>query len=389
MKVTINDSAVLRAVLPTALTAYLRAHGWRIRQDISDSSVTYWVNHRESVSLAQPLDRDFDDYDARIYEIISELASLEARSQLEILKALQLVAFDVIRFCDIAGVDAAYNVPLEVGLRAVEGLYNLVVGAAYAAVERRKTVPTRRPRQVQEYLASTKFGPIMNGTVNYAVYSPLALAPYRQASLFPNEDRIESMPYERSVVDTIVNATRVAAQTADLVLAGESIEKFDDTVSYGVNATVCEALSDLAAVSAQRTPVVRIEWSPELPHPLGRDDAPTISVPPNAIEVLQDAARYFKETGEREDYLVLGSVVIMHREPQDLEGDVAIISTVNDRPARIHIHLEHRDYSAALKANLEKKVVAVVGTLTKKGRAWVLLSPRDFRILEDEISDDQ
>ena len=88
MKVSIRDSAVLRAIRPLELAVYLRAKGWR-EVDHSEGSHAVWIHETdgtgEAIELLLPLNPDLRDVAPRMAEALQALEAVEDRSQLDIL----------------------------------------------------------------------------------------------------------------------------------------------------------------------------------------------------------------------------------------------------------------------------------------------------------------
>jgi hypothetical protein len=90
MKAIVCDRDILKSLEPNRVVAYLQAHQWHERTNVPQQ-VSTWTRDTfvdDKLKIYLPLDKDFDDYPRRIYEIIETLEKAENRSQLDILSEL-------------------------------------------------------------------------------------------------------------------------------------------------------------------------------------------------------------------------------------------------------------------------------------------------------------
>src|SRR5690606_27973212 len=86
VKASVTDPAVLAAVRPLELSAYLRAHGWRPRFGEGDLEEWELDTNDGVVEVAVPKHPHWRDYARRVREVIAELSRVEGRSELLIVQ---------------------------------------------------------------------------------------------------------------------------------------------------------------------------------------------------------------------------------------------------------------------------------------------------------------
>src|SRR5262249_13109686 len=86
-KGTVTDPAILGAVRPDDLAAYLRTHGWRPVRASPDDPLADWVKKTDAGRnvVSVPRYPDWRDYPRRIRDAVAELSRVEGRSELLIL----------------------------------------------------------------------------------------------------------------------------------------------------------------------------------------------------------------------------------------------------------------------------------------------------------------
>jgi hypothetical protein len=379
VKLEIRDAEVLRGISPFELAAYLRVQGWQQRAiQAGRFSVWEWPEQPDFEVLL-PLDRTFRDFALRVSDIFKALEQVENRSEYDILLDLVTTSADVIR-ARLHDVDAAHGtIPIEHGVTLVSRARDLISAAASAAVEPREYFGPRRPTRVTDYVRHARLGQTEWGS--YAITIISRVNPeLRDGQLILG---MVDDPFERKVVRTLaaaVNATQFAAEQAALT---GNFEAFSARVRDGVSANLCEALVGMAGgPETNRGLTFEFSWSRSRPPDANALRA--VRLPPEAIPVVAEAGRIFREASPREDFIVIGPVVRLDRPEGAPFGRAVVVSFLDDRPVRISIQLDADDYAVALAAHGERLPIYCAGTLIKDGRSFVLRDLRDFRVVNAE-----
>lgn len=109
MKVTVQDSEILKTIEPQQLRDYLQAHGWYEDRPFLDNA-TIWLkqdSEQGEFEILLPLKQNLGDYVPRIREAIETIGIVENRSQIEILSELITTANNI----TIQGVVRQINTP--------------------------------------------------------------------------------------------------------------------------------------------------------------------------------------------------------------------------------------------------------------------------------------
>jgi hypothetical protein len=114
MKGTVTDPAVLGAVRPHDLAAYLHAHGWRPRLASPDDPLADWVRETDAggIEISIPRHPGWRDYARRVREAVAEISRVESRAELEILQDIcALRAHGPVPAFDVEGIVVALDRP--------------------------------------------------------------------------------------------------------------------------------------------------------------------------------------------------------------------------------------------------------------------------------------
>lgn len=383
MKVAVQDATTLRTLRPLEVAAYLRAKGWREEADLNGKASLWLLQQPEGsdFDVTLPLRRGLADYSLRMEELLTTLANVEQRSQLDVLRDVLTTTSDLIRVRAPSREAEDGTLPLEQAVTFVERSRDMLLAAACAAIDKRAFFAKRKPQQAMEYLGHVRMGQTERGSFVITLLSavPPELRP-AQAELLPVDP---PEPYERHVTRTLMIAIAAAEGAAQRAAVNGNMAPFNEAVERGVSANLCEALVGLSDVSPGQGLDIQMSWARTrpvaylVPHRVQFDS--------DSIVIIAEAARHFRETAPIEDFDVDGFVTRLNRGPSVLEGDVTVSALVDGKMKSIVLGLGPDAYSEAVRAHDDRRTIRCVGDLTKEGRGYRLLNPRHFVVvLQDE-----
>jgi hypothetical protein len=381
MKAAISDSVVLNSLGPLEMMAYLRANGWKRETEIGNKG-SIWV-HEDDMDVVLPARRQLGDYALRISEVLRTLSEVEERSELDVLRDIQTTTSDLIRIRATGKNAEAGSLPLESAVSFVAHARDLMLAAACATIEKRSVYAKRKPQQAMDYLNHVQMGQTERGSFVLTILSPVppALRP-SQASLLPESEPED--PFERKVTSTLMNSIYALEAASREATSKSDMEPFQSAVGMGVSANLCDAIVGLSASSSGEELTLAMSWSRTRPTSTGFAARNQVQFSNDAIPVIEEAARVFRSVAPQEDYDVTGFVRKSERHVEEAQGDITLDAFVDDKLHSVVVRLPENEYSLALSAHDERKVVTCTGELIKQGRGYRLQNPRHFRILETE-----
>jgi hypothetical protein len=366
MRAIISDLDTLRSLKPLEVVQYLRAKGWQQDSDIGPKA-TLWVRADGGADeIVLPKRRDFGDFDLRMSEVLKTLAKTEARSQLDILRDVQTASADLVRLRAPARDAADGSLAIDSAVSFVESARDLMLAAACAAIDKRSYFATRKAQQATGSFVLTILSPV-----------PPSLKS-EQGALFPVEP---PEPYERAVTRTLAQSLEAVSAAAETAAAQGDMQPFIDAVQWGVSANLCDAIVRMSHVSVNEGIDVAIAWSSsrmvaaETPH--------RIRLQGDAIPLIEEAGRLFRETSSLDDFELQGAVIGLHRPEGAPTGLVTVSGFVEGQARKVLIDLAEPDYSKAIAAHEQQAIVVCTGELAKQGRSYRLQNPRQFRLRGD------
>jgi hypothetical protein len=379
MKVAVQDSATLRALKPLELAAYLRAKGWRQEADLAGKG-SLWLLQGPSgaeFDVTLPARRELGDYVLRMAEVLSTLADAEGRSQLDVLRDIQITTADLIRVRAPSRDAEDGTLPLDRAVAFVERSRDMMLAAACAAIDKRPVFAKRKAQQAMDYLGHVRMGQTERGSYVLTILSPVPpeLRP-AQGTLLPVEPED---PYERKVTRTLIDALKALEEAARDAAVEGNMRPFQTAVTRGVSANLCDAVVGLSAVSLEEGLDVQVSWSRT--RPVDGAIPSRVIFGSDSIPLMDEAARQFREAASWDDVEVEGVVTRLVRETSATEGDVTITGSVDGQMRRITLRLDPNTYSQTVQAHDERRTVRCTGELVKEAGGYRLKDPRHFEIL--------
>jgi hypothetical protein len=381
MKVQVIDEAALASPQPRNVRIYLRTHGWeRVPRRANEPDVWTLQMGEDLYEIVAPSSHDARDFPQRIAEVLRTLSIVEDRSELEVLRDLATLAFDVQHIHSEHGGPPG-TAPLRDAADAYVAAHSMF-GAAVAALEEpRLVLPSRRPARAANLMKRVLAGPATEGSYVISIWVPVPprLTQEEDAVLFDTTDvNIAYEPFERAAtrfLNRALVATRVAAREA--LDSDVGIDSFVQRESEGVSANLCESLVTLSG-DGETTFDVRFSWA--LDRPIFRTE-PIVQFSNETIPVLREAARSLREQVPEDEARIRGNVVRLHREGTRFgAGEVTIAGVVSGDPVeklrRVSVSLAEEDYQQAIAAHETYADVEIAGSLIQRGTRTYLTNAR-------------
>ena len=374
MDVQITDSAALRRVSPTALSAYLETQGW-VRQDIWRNRTVVWSHtQNEQVNeLLAPLREQSDAYAVRISEVVALLGQLEERSQLDVYYDLMGAGADVIRLRSLNG-GGTSGWSLSDSVDLLGRASDLMVAAARSAERPGQPVYHGRASGVViDYMRGLRPLP------GYATGYELTLHSQVPADYGIQRDFGDSFkpPFARQATLALNNGLRQAGNTADAVLGGAGISSFDEVAQQGVSANLCEAVSALA----RHGHGVEVSLSWAVVRPSDASDG-QFTFAESTADVFADGAEWLRRKSPLLNAQVAGEIVRLDRESQEeFDGQAVMLCELDGRPVALQVQFDTANREEVVRSFRDSLEISVDGDIYREGRRYYLRGPHNFSVV--------
>lgn len=370
------------ALRPEDVQLYLSSHGWK-RDDSASTAQgnVYRFPSQQDAEAWIPGRRDLADYLERMADIVQVLSAVEQRNVWQILADLSSPPADVLRL-QVSAPDATLGtLPLDEGIRLIEGARSLLLASACSARQPAAFFPRQAYREAVDFLQSCQLGQTERGSFVAKIVAPVPPQINRQSTLFEQDDAafIASEPFARQSTVRLMTGLRhirgaIDSGNYDQILSG---------VDVGVSANLCEAIASIQPEGDQSQLKIRMSWSPSRPT-LPAAIESTVGFSQTAFEIVKEAGRKLREDTSVARKRIEGRVINLKADPSlldDFEGTVVLRAEIGGRPTRVQVLLSAADYKKACDAHRDGLTVAVAGLLQREAKLYHLLQPQNFTVV--------
>lgn len=379
MKTSINDAAALRSITPSALVAYALSEGWAKAESFGDHSDVY--QRANSPELILPGTDSLADYPEVVGSVLHILSAEEGRDELQLFRDLAGADRDVIRVrSPEAGDDG--SVSIDAGVELVLQARDMLLAAACAAKDPRAAYRAGKVKDAASYMDRVRLGQTEQGSFIVTLLAPVppALDLLGQGAFWPVE---AEEPFDRKVTRTLAKALDASRRAAESAVRGNGMAAFQQAVSSGVNANLCDALATL--IDKGNGLEVSLTWARTRPTPEKRK---VVRFSESEGDIFREAASRFRSLEPRPDETLTAFVVALDRQPDAGDGKVSLKTFLDGQPVSVRATLPPVMYHQAISAHDASQSVTVTGDLKRAGQRWVLENPRNLQVIvEDDNSD--
>lgn len=380
IQVHVTDPDILRAIDPQNLRIYLTSRGWTpVRPE-----ETVWVLNEDlgSAQILLPASNEMRGYVGFMRDTLRTLSEVEGRPELEILAQITSPSSDV-QYIRTHPDTVPGTMPLIDGAKAFESAKQWVLtGAVLAASGKTSAIqPRRKPSRALDFLRTVRLGQTFPGSYVLSIQIPVFADESGDLDLAHPELERRRIPFQRAVSTRLYDATAAALHAAEVALDSRGdLGLFHGAVELGVSADLCESLVGFGGENGHEFSM-GFTWAPTVP--IAQRDALNFSGA--HVGVLGNASRMLRETEPEEDVRLIGSVVRLHREGRLGPGEVSVLGVIdgdgNERMHRVWLMLDEEQYRAANTAHSEGSIIAVRGTLARRGNRAELENAYDFDVI--------
>ncbi|MER7929720.1 hypothetical protein ABTY96_42435 [Streptomyces sp. NPDC096057] len=336
------------------IASYLAETGWE-RDPQGWRGASVW-QHPGDYEVLVPARDGMGDNDRRVREILCCLCALEDRPASDIALEIARPQLDKQSFRTFpTGHDPGYT-SLLLGTQTVLGVRNVLTAAARTVVQGPHfAFAGRQPSVVGDLLRAAELGPSRAGS--YVVEIRVAADATART---PSGEQVTG----RAVLVQMLEAVS-AAQAA---VAADAPAAFDETVTAGVSADLCKALSELSGFDRSEPFEIGFRWARSQPL-----DAPSrvVAFPETSGSLLHAASLRLRGLNATGAATVSGVVEGLH---DDSSGNDRWRIKVRGELRTEHAELVRRavwvrlpdqaSYDRAITAHRERQVITVMGDLS-------------------------
>ena len=379
MNIEATDITLANSVTPRGVHAYLAVNGWRkIGPYHGNTGDVYCLQEDEREAVLVPASTKFSDYVTRLMQLAETLGRVENRRQSTVLTDLSLAEVDLIR----VRLPKAYHdntIPLSTGVGLLDESRKLLLAAACSASSPQRLFRAGRNQKAAAYIDNVRLGQTEPGSFVVNLLAPVT--PSLTKSDAAQLPLLE--PFERRVAQMLVSGLRASREATELVNRGEDIGAFEERISRGVSANLCQAAANL--INSGSGLDVSVSWAlTRQPHEDQANERAAVAFVPSDAPVLEEAAHILSDRQEQCDERIVGYVSALARDQSDPEGRATIKAIIDGALVSVKADFSQSEYDRITDAHARRLSVSLEGDLQREGQRWRLMNPRDLTVAEDE-----
>ena len=379
MNIEATDITLAKSVTPRGVHAYLATNGWRkVGPYHGNTGDMYCLREDEREAVLVPASAKLADYVTRLMQLAETLGRVENRRQLTVLTDLSLAEVDLIRV-RLPKAHPDNTIPLSTGVGLLDESRKLLLAAACSASSPQRLFRAGRNQKAAAYIDHVRLGQTEPGSFVVNLLAPVtpSLTKSEAAQLTLLE------PFERRVAQMLVSGLRASREATELVNRGEDIGAFEERISKGVSANLCQATANLINTGSGLD--VSVSWAlTRQPHEELVNERAAVTFAPSDAPVLEEAARILSDRQERCDERIEGYVSALTRDQSDPEGRATIKAVIDGALVSVKADFSQSEYNRITDAHARRLSVSLEGDLQREDQRWRLMNPRDLTVVEDE-----
>lgn len=353
--------------------SYLKGAGWVDDGDIEGLASIWHRPEKENYifEVVLPRVKSVKGYLQRLYEALKSLAAFEERDIAAVIESVQNFYSDMVKVRVVHLDVEEGSIPLDDGVLLVEKARDLLAATTMSAFKKQKYFSGNRSQEVQAYLDKLRLGQTEVGSFIVNVLAPIS------NEVVVQEDS-ELISLGRAVTMNLARSLSAVQRSMESFKESEDFIHFEEAVSKGVSANLCDALIGLSGTEHTRDLTISIQP--------GGGEAEWQNIPlvhsfdAVMIPYLKSASNFYKGNYIIKNYQAYGVVTGMkHLQSEDF-GVISVKSLVNGVERIISIQLDMIEYWEALVAHAQGRMVSCMGDLNVNPRSAQLLEPTKFSV---------
>lgn len=378
MKTEIKDSDFLRLLEPSKISLYLQNHGW-IKKDQIDDKFEIYIHEdfaKNQYDIKLPLNQRFNDYPYRMRELLETLEKFENRSQNQIVKELQVLPSDIIRFKLSTPDSDSGTISLDDAANFVIYIKEMILAAASSEIDPKPYYPSKKVKEAVQFVENAKLAQTEQSSFVIPIISEIS-------QIFEEQQKLVQMePFERRVVKKLASGLIELNIATEEYLISNSLETFSESVFNGVSANLIDSIIGIGKLSPE-SPSFEIffSWTNSVS---SLSDLPSnIEIKNSYLPIYEVASEFLKQFQPIENFVVFGSVVRLARSEKSKKGKITVTTEIDGEGRSVSIELPDKDYHSAIYAHDRQNKIKCIGRLVKDGNYYHLENPKDFEVIRD------
>lgn len=352
---------MLQLLRPQQVRSYALAKGWQRIPNVGGGIALFSHPGADLDQLLVPMDETFLDYSRRLRDVVETLADFEHRPVEEVLNDLIVSESDIVRFRVASPATERGSIPLQEGIRLLEGAKRSLLAAAHSVLSPSIHHPRMGRAEAQQLLSKCHLGQTERGSFGVSISCPLR-------AVEPDQPLVVGVEtFTRKAISTMMRSLNRLVQSIEADVVPQVFEAIDDQPVLSAN--LCDALMQMQPPEDDSHLDVAVSWASTLP--------PLLQIPSSVrirheyFAIIEDVAKKLRPAQEPAASLFVGHIETLGGEPSPdgrMQGEATLSVMFDEQLQAARVDLSPEEWQIAHTALGAHSVVKLKGTLHRGTR---------------------
>jgi hypothetical protein len=367
---------LLCLVTPQQVRSYALAKGWKRVQNVNHGIALFTRPDSEYAQLIVPMEPSAIDYGKRIADIILTLREMEGRTIPEIISDVMMPDADIVRYRMISPIAEKGVLPLQEGIRILEGAKRSILAAACSVLSPVSFHPRMSRVEANQLLDACEMGQTERGSFTIAIACPLRAVEQNQLLMEGTP------PFTRQTTKLLMQSAYKIIRAIESDEVPSLLKSDNDGILLSTN--FLDAILQMQPSDEKGILSLSTSWASVLPEP--RDFlSNAVNFRREYFPIIEDVCRTLQPSQKPMTSLFVGFVDTLNgaQGPAgEMQGETTFSLFREEETFKARGDLNPRDYQTAIDAHRTAGFVKFRGLLHPGHRIQRVTDITEFELLE-------
>ena len=368
---------LLQLVTPQQARSYALAKRWQRVREVDGDIALFERSGTDFAQLIVPMDSSADDYPRRIADVVDTLAEVESRAAMQVLQDILRPDSDVMRYSVVSEDAKAGVLPLQDGIRLLQGARRSLLAAACSVVSPSHHHPRMSRTEATQLVDACQLGQTERGSFTAAIVCPLRAVEQEQTLIQGAE------PFTRRATSLLMKSASRLVRAIEFDQVPTVYE--DDLNEPMLSANLCEALLRMQPQGERSVLSVSVNWASTLPPAENQSPPGVVRIRHEYFEIIADVFKKLRPSQAPTESLFIGQVDALNGDIGDdgrMQGEVTLLLLHEEELVKARTELNPDEYQTAVDAHRIAGFIRCSGILHLGRRTHRLTNVSGFLELE-------
>jgi len=351
----------------------IEKYGWILATQFKNFGIYRNINY--SIDLILPINNELKDSTKALKDLLNQISEIYQKPIQDIVNEYNNEKRNKVKLRIIGEELDGGVIPFNQGIKLLENTKEMIVSSYLATSFKKKNFLGSRPDNINRHLEKVELGQTEVRSYIINVFLP---AENEEENLIAEE------PLSSKALKQLETATDSLKDSISKFSITNDYSEFEGLEKRGVSSNLCFAINEIGN-DGKNDININLEYDSSL------DEIPLVKeiyFKKEDIRIIKNVGLLYKQDLTEPDFNIIGYVIDLHREKDQMEGDITISTKIDKKKKNVRIHLQFFNYQEAVKAHETSKQILVRGTLVTKINRTYMNNVSKVEIISENDNDD-